>query len=149
MKDAIQGAVELAKHFEGLRLTPYYCPAGVATQGWGTVHKPDGSVVKITDPPITEATATEWLTQTMQGICLAVLKESPALASSPNALAATLDFVYNLGIGRYRSSTLKKKINEQDYQAAADELLKWNKAGGVVLAGLVRRRKAERELMLL
>jgi lysozyme len=58
-----------------------------------------------------------------------------------------VDFCYNLGIGRLQTSTLKRKINEQDWEAAKEQLLLWNKGGGKVLAGLDKRRKAEAMLL--
>lgn len=149
MKEAVNSAVALAKHFEGLRLSPYLCPAGVPTQGYGTVWKPDGTKVKLDDPAITEATAELWLTTTLEDICINLAKVSPVLIMNEKAWGAIADFVYNLGISRYKSSTLKKRIDEEDFQGAGDELLRWTRAGGKVLTGLVRRRKAERELMLL
>jgi lysozyme len=148
MKQALSSAVELAKHFEGLRLSPYLCPAGVPTQGYGTVWKPDGTKVNLHDPAITEATAEPWLITTLEDICINLAKVSPVLVMNENAWGAIADFVYNLGISRYKSSTLKKRIDKEDFQGAGVELLRWNRAGGRVLAGLVRRRQAERELML-
>ncbi|MFI3187486.1 MAG: lysozyme, partial [Methylococcaceae bacterium] len=62
-------------------------------------------------------------------------------------LAAILDFTYNLGIGRLRASTLRKRINAKEWESARIELLKWNKGGGKVLPGLVRRREVEARLI--
>lgn len=148
MKEALRTAVGLAKAFEGLRLKPYLCPAGVPTIGYGTVYKPDGTKVTMSDPAITEATAELWLINSMQGICSSVVKASPILLTHEPAWGAIADFVYNLGLSRYRSSTLKKRIDEGDFEAAGEELLRWVRGGGVVLPGLVKRRVAEKELML-
>ena len=65
-----------------------------------------------------------------------------------NQFDALVSFVYNLGLGCLQRSTLRKKLNRGDYQGAADELLKYNKAAGKVLRGLTRRRQAERALFL-
>jgi lysozyme len=62
-------------------------------------------------------------------------------------LNAIVDFTYNLGVGRLQTSTLKRKINEQDWVGAKEELLKWSKAGGKVLPGLLIRRQAEALLL--
>lgn len=78
----------------------------------------------------------------------AVLKASPGLISHPEKLGALTDFAYNLGAARYRASTLRKRVDAQDWEGAAQELLKWTKGGGKVLQGLVRRREAERALFL-
>lgn len=62
--------------------------------------------------------------------------------------AAFLSFTYNVGVGSFRSSTLLKKLEAKDYTGACNELPKWNKAGGKVYAGLVKRREAERQICL-
>lgn len=67
---------------------------------------------------------------------------------TPAKKAALVDFVYNLGEGNFESSTLLKRLNAGDYQAAADEFPKWNLAHGNVMPGLVRRRARERDLFL-
>jgi lysozyme len=72
-----------------------------------------------------------------------VLRYCPTLATDNKKLNAIVDFCYNLGVGRLQTSTLRRKINEQDWDAAKLELMKWNKGGGKVLAGLDKRRKAE------
>lgn len=67
---------------------------------------------------------------------------------SQNQLEALVSFVFNLGQGALAKSTLLKKLNAKDYPGAANAFLAWNRAGGKVVAGLTRRRKAERELFL-
>jgi lysozyme len=79
----------------------------------------------------------------------AVLKASPLLIAHPERLGAITDFCFNLGAARYRASTLRKRVDAQDWEGAAEELLKWNKSGGKILAGLTRRRAAERAMFLL
>jgi lysozyme len=61
---------------------------------------------------------------------------------------ALISFTFNCGVGALKESTLRKKLNKHDYRAAADEFLKWNKAGGVEVLGLTRRRRAERKMFL-
>ena len=61
---------------------------------------------------------------------------------------ALCSFAFNLGIGNLKNSTLLKKLNSGDIQGAADQFLVWNKAAGKVMAGLTRRREAERTLFL-
>jgi GH24 family phage-related lysozyme (muramidase) len=65
-----------------------------------------------------------------------------------NQLSAVISFVYNVGIGAYHDSTLLKLLNQGDVQDAADQFMKWNKAGGQPLKGLTNRRSAERDLFL-
>ena len=77
-----------------------------------------------------------------------VLQMSPRLLrAEPRRLAAVVSFAYNCGLGNYRISTFKKRIDAEDWVGAAHEILKWNKAAGRVLPGLTRRRKAEAELL--
>lgn len=141
---AVEVAAELCRHFEGFRSKPYICPAGYPTQGYGTVFKPDGTRVTMDDPPITKQLAEDWLIQELRNNYIAgVLKASPILIAYPEALGAIGDFAYNLGVPRYRSSTIRRKINAGDWAAAKEQLMRWTKAGGRELPGLVRRRKAE------
>jgi lysozyme len=65
-----------------------------------------------------------------------------------NQFDSLVDFAFNLGLGNLGSSTLLRKLNAGDVKGAADEFLRWNRAGGQVLAGLTRRRQAERDLFL-
>jgi lysozyme len=141
---AVEIAAELCRHFEGFRSKPYICPAGYPTIGYGTVFKPDGTRVTMDDPPIAKQLAEDWLVQELRNNYISgVLKASPILISNPEALGAIGDFAYNLGVPRYRSSTLRRKINAGDWEAAKEQLMRWTKAGGRELPGLVRRRKAE------
>lgn len=129
-------------------LKPYLCPAGYWTQGYGTVNKPDGTVVKPDDPPISRETAEEWLLHELRHTYLAgVLRASPRLLANPRALGAMTDFAYNLGVPRYRASTLRKRVDAQDWQGAQEQLMLWVRGGGRVLPGLVKRRAAECALM--
>jgi GH24 family phage-related lysozyme (muramidase) len=77
-----------------------------------------------------------------------LLKLSPSLASAPDVkVAAVISFAYNCGLGNYRISTFKKRIDAKDWTGASQEILKWNKAAGRVLPGLTRRRQAEALLL--
>jgi len=144
VSEAVEVAAALCRPFEGLSLTAYVCPAGYPTIGYGTVYKPDGSKVTMDHPPISKETAEAWLMHELRHNYLAgVLKASPGLIKRPKALGAITDFAYNLGVPRYRGSTLRKRIDDEDFEEAAREILRWNRAGGRVLAGLSRRREAE------
>ena len=146
--EAVEVAATLCRPFEGLRLKPYICPAGYPTIGYGTVWKPDGTKVTMEHPPITKETAEAWLLHELRHNYLAgVVKASPGLLASPKALGAMTDFAYNLGVARYRSSTLRRRVDVQDWEAAKEELMKWVRGGGKVLPGLVRRRQAEAALL--
>jgi len=146
--EALRLTVSLCKHFEGFRAEPYLCPAGYPTIGYGTVYKPDGTKVTLEDAPVSQEVAEEWLqSELLHNYMAGVLRASPILAKYPERLAAITDFAYNLGVGRYRASTLRKRIEAQDWEGAKVELSRWVFGGGKKLPGLVRRRLAEAELM--
>jgi lysozyme len=80
----------------------------------------------------------------------ATLRYCPVLAAEPEGrLAAIVDFTFNLGAGRLQTSTLRRRINQQDWSSAALELRRWVYGGGRVLPGLVLRREAEIQLLAL
>ena len=146
--EAVDLAAALCRRFEGFRAKPYICPAGYPTIGYGTVWKPDGTRVTMDDAPVSVELANEWLVSELRNNYMAgVLKASPRLIANPRALAAMTDFAYNLGVARYRASTLRKRVNEDDFEGAKVELQKWVRGGGKVLPGLVRRRQAEAALL--
>lgn len=142
-------AVELIKEFEGLKLKPYLCSAGVPTIGYGSTFYLDGRKVTLQDPPISQQDANELLDNTLQKVFIpGVLRACPVLIAHPNKLGAIVSFAYNLGVGRLQASTLRRKINQQSWQDAASELLKWNLNLGKPSKGLIRRREAEKALFL-
>lgn len=145
---AVEIAAALCRQFEGFRPRPYLCPAGYPTIGFGTVNKPDGTKVTLADAPIDLRTADEWLLRSLRFEYLpGVLAASPILARYPEALGAMVDFAYNLGVPRYRASTLRRKVNQEDWDGAKLELMKWVYGGGKKLPGLVKRRTAEAALL--
>lgn len=142
-------ALSLIKYFEGFRSKPYLCSAGVPTIGYGSTFYKDGKKVTLNDKPIDISVASDLLDYTIRTSFLpSVLKLCPVLVNSETKLGAIVCFTYNLGAGNLRVSTLRKKINEERWQEAANEILKWNKAGGKISKGLQRRREAERVLFL-
>lgn len=148
MDRSLEIAAALCRRFEGFSATPYLCPAGYWTIGYGTVFKPDGTQVTKDDPPITKEVAEQWLQHELRHNYRAgVLKASPSLINHPEVLGALTDFAYNLGVSRYRASTLRKRINEGDWEGAKTELGRWVRGGGRVLRGLVLRRQAEAKLL--
>jgi lysozyme len=143
MADAVALAAALARRFEGLYLSPYLCPAGVPTIGYGATHYLDGRAVQLTDAPISRETAERLLLAQVRTVYLpAVLRLCPG-ADSPERLAALVDFAFNLGSSRLRASTLRKRVNSGAWGAVPGELRKWTLAGGRVLRGLALRREAE------
>ena len=145
---AVAVTAGLCRRFEGLFLNPYLCPAGIPTIGYGSTYYLDGRPVKLTDPPITKQVAEAMLLHLVRHVYLpAVLKLCPGIRN-PYRLAAIIDFAFNLGTGKLKASTLRKRINADDWDAVPAELRKWVHGGGHVLKGLVRRREAECALIL-
>lgn len=145
--DAISLAAALCRKFEGLYLRPYLCPAGVATIGYGATRYEDGTLVKLSDPAITRERAEALLMHQIKRQFLPAVARLCPGADSTGRVAALIDFAFNLGEGNLRSSTLRRKVNAGQWNEVPTQLRRWNKAGGRVLAGLVRRREAEIELI--
>lgn len=130
----------LIKQFEGCRLMPYLCPAGIWTCGWGSTG------LDVTPGQAwTQDYADMRLTQDAIKFAKGALALCPLLTGT--AHAAIADFAYNLGLGRLRASTLRRRINAGDIPGAIAELKKWTRGGGRVLPGLVARRSAEAALL--
>lgn len=143
-------AAELCRRFEGFRTKPYICPAGVPTIGYGSTYYADGRKVTMQDAPISEPAARELLMRELfHTYAPGVLRQCPGLLPLAllqddwRKLNAIVDFAYNLGVGRLQTSTLRRKINAQDWHGAKEQLMLWVRGGGRVLPGLVARRKAE------
>jgi lysozyme len=132
--------------FEGYKAKSYLCPASVVTIGWGSTMYTDGRKIKLGDT-INEQQAEELLMWELKNKSIAL----HGLNVNQNQFDSLLSFVYNLGVGAFAKSTLKKKIliNPNDPTIKA-EFMKWNKArvGGQLteLKGLTRRRTSEAEL---
>ena len=141
-------AAAFCRQFEGYRAKPYLCPAGVATIGYGSTYYSDGRKVTLEDAPMDEPTARALLmTELEHNYLPGVLRNCPILAADERRCNAIVDFCYNLGIGRLQTSTLKRKINAQDWEGAKEQLMLWTKGGGKVLPGLLKRRTAECALL--
>lgn len=130
----------LIRRFEGCRLMPYICPAGVWTCGWGSTG-PD----VFPGRPWTRGYADRRLEQDAIRFAHGTLLACPRL--SGEALCAIADFAYNLGLGRLQASTLRKKINAEDWEGAKRELGKWVSGGGRKLPGLILRRAVEADML--
>ena len=132
-----QAGINLIKQFEGCKLTAYRCPAGVPTIGYGHT-----AGVKM-GQTITQAQADEYLRQDLDKYEKNVAKYEAKYKWNQNEFDAMVSFAYNLGsIDQLTASGSRSKA------VIAEKILLYDKAGGKVLAGLTRRRKAERELFL-
>ena len=154
MDEAIKIAVDiLIKPFEGYarRLPSGDCMAypdpGTGGEPWTIGYGSTGSDVC---PGIvwTENKAAERLQEHCLYFCSGLVKLSPKIVlEPPRRIAAVLSWVYNCGLGNYRISTFKKRIDAGDWSGAAEQCLLWNKSAGRVMPGLTRRRQAEALLM--
>lgn len=138
--------IELIKKFEGFMSKPYKCPAGIPTIGYGATFYPDGKKVTMSDKAITEAEGTALLAsmltkfeQYVDSYCIDTITQ--------NQFDALVSFCYNLGPANLKASTLLKKVNlNPNDETIRAEFMKWTKAGGKTLKGLVTRRTAEADL---
>lgn len=154
IEDAIKLATEtLIKPFEGYhkRLPDGGCKAypdpGTGAEPWTIGWGCTGPDIK-QDTVWTLEQAQDRLEAEVRHFAHGVLKLSPTLANEPpQRFAAIISFAFNCGLGNYRISTLKKKVDSKDWIEAQKEILKWNKAAGRVLKGLTIRRQAEAQML--
>lgn len=137
--------LEIVKKFEGLRLKPYLCPAGIPTVGYGATTYLDGSKVQIKDKAITEKMATELLKHHLKTAEDAV-NSLVKVSLNEDQFSALVSLVYNIGVKAFSTSTILKLINQNSIELAAAQFGRWNKVNGEVSKGLVARRDAERAL---
>ena len=138
--------LNLIKSHEGFRSRPYLDAVGVPTIGYGNTFYPDGRKVSLSDPAISESEASQLLARTLKDFARQILPFLPQ-GLNQNQFDALLSFAYNLGPGALKTSTLLKRIKANPCDPdIAYQFSRWNKAGGKVLNGLVRRRKEEADL---
>ena len=144
MSDA---ALNLLTEFEGFSSAPYQDPGGTWTIGYGSIRLGGTGPGRVTASthPIDEPTARAWASAEL-AVCMTEISRVVQVPLSDNEKAALEDFVYNLGIGNFTSSTLLRLLNAGDYDGAAAQIGRWVYTHGTVLAGLVRRRAAETQL---
>lgn len=146
-----QEGLELIKKFEGLQLKAYKCPAGIWTIGYGHTGGPVGGVKEgdLITKDQAEVLLQADLLKFEEGVMKIIRDKNEMFDPNPNEFSALVCFAFNVGLGNLKKSTLMKKyLAGPTLDLAADEFLKWNKAGGKVLKGLTARRTAERELFL-
>lgn len=138
--------LDLVRQFEGFRASPYPCPAGKPTIGYGSTTYADGTPVALTDPPISQANAEALARGHLERMVPQILKLCPGI-DTPGRLGAVMDFAYNLGLGAIAGSTLRRRINAGRWEDVPGELMRWRYAGGKELPGLIKRRVAEAALI--
>jgi len=138
MKTGTKG-IELIKHFEGCELEAYKCAAGVWTIGYGHIKGVTPESV------ITQEQAEQMLVEELNEY-EGYINDMVTTPLSQNQFDALVSWVYNLGGGNLKASTLLKVVNQGDFDGVPAQIMRWNKAGGKVLEGLTRRRQAEADL---
>jgi lysozyme len=152
-------AILMIKHHEGVRYKPYKCPAALWTVGVGHVLYPAQTALKAPDRlsyPLKPADTRVWSTEEVDALLSAdlsrfeqgVSRYCPAAVGNQNQFDALVSFAFNLGLGTLQRSTLRAKFNRGEFDNAAEEFMKFTKAGGKVLRGLLNRRTDERALFL-
>ncbi len=139
--------LDLIKTFESCKLKPYLDIVGVCTIGYGTTTYEDGRKVAMTDPAITEERAIQLLAHHIE-VYERCISNVVKTVLNENEFSACVSLCYNIGAGAFSKSTLVKHLNAGKRLEASLEFLRWNKAGGVAVKGLTRRREAEKELFL-
>lgn len=148
--------IEMIKHDEGVKTRPYQCPALLWTVGVGHVIDPNHAKVPLAERKALPIPSGWDRTLSMEEVN-AILKQDLARfeagvmrlcpkTEKQGQFDALVSFSFNVGLGNLQNSSLRQKHNREDFEGAANEFLKWNKAGGKVLAGLDRRRKGEKAL---
>ncbi len=125
------------------------CPAGVPTIGWGSTRyfgKPGKPKVKMGDT-ITEEDAQTELEAAYANFEKGVTQLVKVVVND-NQVQALVSFAFNVGVKALEGSTLLKNLNCGQYHSAAAQFVRWNKAGGKILKGLMIRRKKEQDLFL-
>ena len=156
---ASAAAIKMVKHHEGVRTRPYRCPALLWTVGVGHVLDPSHAAVKHEerrslpipagwDRTLTMDEVDAILAQDLARFERGVARLCPAALGHQGQFDALVSFAFNVGLGNLQRSGLRMKTNRGDFDEAADEFLKWTKAAGRVLPGLVKRRKDEQALYL-
>lgn len=146
MKNISKNGIDLIKRYEGFYANAYLCPASVATIGFGSTMWSDGKKVKLGEK-ITMDQAEKLLMWEINMKSIHIQN----LNLNQNQFDAVMSFIYNIGLGGFKGSTLYRKINiNPNDQSIKAEFMKWNKARvkGVLtpLKGLTNRRKSEAEL---
>lgn len=139
--------LSLLKQFEGCILAPYKDSAGLYTIGYGHLigdgkTLPDSAKYKITQKQADLLLKYDVIPRekAVERLCTVPLNQ--------NEFDALVSFVFNLGAGCFQRSTIRQKLNRGDRAGAAEVLLRYNRAGGKVIKGLVNRRMAEFKLFM-
>lgn len=134
-------AAEIVRRHEGLRLAPYFCPAGKMTVGYGHVILPEESYLRA---GIDEDMAEMLLHRDLAWAMFEARRVGRVLTSYQAAALASL--IFNIGAAAWQASKIRRLVMAGDWQGASAEFIRWNKIGGEVSAGLSNRRVQEQRL---
>lgn len=134
--------IKIIKNFEGCRLQAYKCPTGIWTIGYGHTGSSVHQGLKISQTDAESFLKTDLIVH-----CNNVSK-LVKVPLNQNQFDALVSLEYNIGYGSFSKSTLLRLLNNKDYKGAAEQFAVWRLGGGKVLPGLVKRRKAEKDLFL-
>ena len=148
-----ENGLKLIQEFESFEPTPYLDSARVWTIGYGSTYYPNGKPVTGRDKPITreyaETIQQNIIKKDFEPVVNELLgKEITSGFITQNMYDAILSLTYNIGVNGFRRSSVLKHLKQGDKINASNAFLLWNKAGGKVLKGLIRRRERERKLFL-
>ena len=134
-----ENGLELIKHFEGCELEAYRCAADVVTIGYGHTKTAEEGMV------IDQAEADRLLAWDIEEF-EEYVRYAVEVQLNQDQFDALVSWTFNLGNGNLRSSTMLRVLNDYRYEEVPAQMKRWNKAGGKVLEGLIRRREAEANL---
>jgi len=162
-----QKGIDLMHRFEGCRNKPYLCPATIWTVGYGEVLYQDQIRLPVmrkegytgmirSEYPLRQEDNRVWSKEEINKLFersigtfeRGVLRLVPGSAGRQGSFDALVSFAFNAGLGNLQRSTIRMKANRGEWEEAAESFMQWTKGGGKELPGLVRRRKAEKELFL-
>lgn len=152
-----QKGIELIKTFEGFRSKPYRCPAALWTVGYGKLMYPDQALLKMPERmayPLKNQDVREFsrdeidafLFEELESTGRGVARLCPAAVNNQGQFDALVSFAFNCGLGALQRSSIRTAFNRGETKLAAENFMKYTKAAGKELPGLVRRRTAERLL---
>lgn len=132
--------IKLIKEFEGWKATAYLCPANVWTIGWGSTGphvKPGMTITPERGEALLRADLARFEAAVTHGVTTSVTQDQ---------YDAMVSLAFNIGVAAFKRSSVLRHTNARNWAAAEKAFALWNKAGGRVLPGLVRRRRAEADL---
>jgi lysozyme len=140
--------IKLIKHFEGVHKKPYICPAGYWTIGVGHLISRGAKLPFEWDRVLSPGEIDDLLRKDLRRFELGVLRLLGTVQPNQSEFDALVSFSFNLGLGCFQRSTVRSAFIRGDKKRSGEVLLKYRRAGGRILSGLVRRRQAEHALLM-